>query len=152
MLLDVGIAARLADVTMEVHVLLDGSRLPDRHTWQAALDTAGFPTRLDPEMQPERDSGLSPATYEGRPAGFEIQVGDSSRIIDAYPELRDGGITADTCVSFTWSTSLDDLAAAVTAAAVLANLSGGTYFDPQEGDVLSGPNAVLMAADLVGTL
>jgi hypothetical protein len=47
--------------------------------------------------------------------------------------------------NFRWGGDLTECAAAVIASAVLARLTDGILFDPQEGEMVSGSEAIALA-------
>ena len=57
-------------MSMELHVLLSKSRLPDVRQWQAAIDALEFDVKLDPSLQVESDTGFLPAKFKGRDSGL----------------------------------------------------------------------------------
>lgn len=121
-------------MSMELHVLFSKNRLPDIGLWQAAIDSHGFEVKLDPDRKVGADSGFLPATFKGRESGFEFSVGPAAGVVSAYPSISAITSGFDTVGNFRWGGDFDEMACALSAAAGLASLSGGIWFDPQEGE------------------
>jgi hypothetical protein len=132
-------------MSMELHVLLQDTRVPTVTEWQQAIREAGFDLLLDSSLRLREDTGFSPAVYRGNETGFEFDLWPASDITDTYPDVasRIGG--RDMAANFRWGGDLLECAAAVIAAAALARLTDGVLFDPQEGDLASGDEAIEMA-------
>lgn len=132
-------------MSMELHVFARRDLLPTRSRWQSALDDGGFSTVLGQTVDLENSSGFEPSTFEDRDTGFELFVDAAADIVRSDEGLTGRLDGRDVCVSFRWSGDLDELAAAVTAAATLAHVAGGLFFDPQE-DLVAEGDAILTAA------
>jgi hypothetical protein len=91
--------------------------------------------------------GFIPAKLDGQECGFEYSF---SPIADGeFDELREviGGRTH--VASFVWHSSLVDGTAGNIAAATLADIANGVFFDPQSGTHAVGKDAYSMMEDLV---
>ena len=119
-------------MSMELHVFLSKSRLPNVRQWQAAIDALGFDVKLDPTWT-ETDSGFCPAKFKGRDSGCEIDVWPASDVTEGSPELESELGGRDWSVNFRWGGDLTEMACALVAAAALTGLADGRLFDPQEG-------------------
>ncbi len=135
---------RGSGVSMELHVFVASAEVPGREKWQERLDASNFPTVLAEAFDPAADRGFVPVTFGGAATGFEFSLGDASSITAAYPHAvqRIGG--RDLCATFTWSGAVDELASAFSAAASLADLADGVYFDPQDDEFLLGSEAIAL--------
>lgn len=132
-------------MSMELHVLIDSAKLPDIRKWQTAIDSLGFDVKVDPSVIVETDTGFLPATYKGRKSGFEFDVSASSDIISAYGDQASNFKDADLSANFRWGGDLDEIACALVASAALTKLTGGVWFDPQEGICSDATGAVEQA-------
>ena len=132
-------------MSMELHVLLAKSRLPDVRQWQAAIDALDFDVKLDPSLAVEIGRGFLPAKFKGRDSGFEFTVWPASDITDTYPEFASQFAGRDRAASFRWGGDLIEMACALVASAALAQLSDGVWFDPQEGACFDAAGALEQA-------
>ncbi len=134
-------------VTQTVFVLR--AELPTREAWQRALAQHGFALVFDPEFDPSRDDGYVPCTLAGADAGFEYTIQDIATYV-AEQDCPDRAQprTSDTAVSFATSSRIEDLQAAMAAAAVLATISGGRVWSDEAGDYVDD---ALEAARELGT-
>jgi len=120
-------------MSTELHVLLFSPKLPTVEEWQTAIQAHGFDLVLDSKLNLQADAGFTPAVYEGQETGFEFDLSPASDIADSYStvgELLEG---RDHSANFRWESDLSECAAATIAAAVLATISEGIFYDPQEG-------------------
>lgn len=129
-------------MSMELHVFLAKRHLPDVRRWQAAIDAHGFEVKLDPTTNVATDSGFLPAAFKGRESGFEFDVTPASEVVDACPDIADRVRGLDAVGNFRWGGDLEEMACALAAAAALTSLSGGVWFDPQEGECRDAAGAV----------
>jgi hypothetical protein len=131
-------------MSIEVHVLLDRSRLPARNDWQHQLDAAGISVGLDAALQPSHASGFQPMTFHNEPTGCEVYVRDVNEgtcpqaLVPLLGKRR-------TLATFRWGGNLTEMAVGLAVAATLAVLADGIYLDPQDGTILEGPTALAMA-------
>lgn len=132
-------------MSMELHVLLSKSRLPDVGQWQAAIDALGFDVKLDPSLKVESDMGFLPAKFKGRDSGFEFNVSPASEITDTYSEFTNEFAGREVSGNFRWGGDLNEMACALVASAALAKLSDGVWFDPQEGACFDSSGAIEQA-------
>jgi hypothetical protein len=119
-------------MSVELHVILDGSRLPDVRRWQQSIIELGFDAQLDPALNVAGDSGFVPAVLKGSPSGFEFDLSPARDIADTYPELRTQIAARDRAANFRFGGDLSEMACAMVASAALAKLADGIWFDPQD--------------------
>jgi hypothetical protein len=107
----------------EQYAFLPKSRVPDRSSWQSAIDAAGFNFQLDLELQPFADSGFVPCKLHGRDSGFEIYYDESAAVFRSLP-----GVTSehDYCISFRWGGDMSECACVLIASYILAKDFGAT--------------------------
>lgn len=139
-------------MSQELYVLVRRSHLPTVVAWQSALDQSGFAVRLDSGINPLEHSGFLPCSYNGSATGFEFSLASRSDLIESYPELKVKTNQFDTVATFVWGGELSESASAFCAAAVLTDVSDGLMFDPQEGDSFNGPDAIVLAREVVESL
>jgi hypothetical protein len=110
---------------MEVHVFVADSEVPTRDRWQAHIDAASLPATLNDAFDPRSDHGFVQVTCGATDTGFEFALTESSLVTDAYPHAsaRVGG--RDSCATFRWSGSMEELTASLAAAAALAEARVG---------------------------
>ena len=132
-------------MSMELHVLLSKSRLPNVRQWQAAIDALGFDVKLDPTLSLDADAGFCPAKFKGRDGGFEFSIWPASEIAETYPEFEAEFEGRDSSANFRWGGDLNGMACALVASAALAKVSDGVWFDPQEGACFDSAGAIEQA-------
>src|SRR5262245_22063137 len=76
-------------MSMELHVLLESSRLPDVHQWQQTLDELGFDLKLEATKSVQDDTGFFPCSFKGRQSGFEFDIFPASEIAETYAEFEE---------------------------------------------------------------
>jgi hypothetical protein len=132
-------------MSLEVYVLLKRSRLPSLASWQDALDGSGLGVKIHSTFNPVEDSGFVPCSYKNSETGFEFFLGSRADLIEAYPDLKQKTEGLDTSAAFVWSGDLNECVSAVSSAAILAQLSDGLLYDPQEDHLYGGSEAILQA-------
>jgi len=121
-------------MSMELHVLLAKRALPDVQCWQAAIDSYGFDVKLDSGLNVGTHTGFWPAALKGRDSDFEFDVTPVSDVVEAFPDIAGRLSGLDIVGNFRWGGDLNEMACALVAAAALTSVSGGIWFDPQEGE------------------
>lgn len=124
-------------MSVVVCVFLRDAELPRFEDWQHALDEAGSGLRLE-DISPRGHSGFWPALLNGQACGFEYSFGpiDPNSEDDFRIHIGD----RDCVVDFVWHGSEFDMRAGLQAAAALAKLTDGVFFDPQDGGFAHGAN------------
>ena len=133
-------------MSFDIFVYLQDSRLPSRDDWQRAIDAKGFDLHLD-DFSPRTQTGFLPCKMEGNDCGFEylFYAIEPDEIEETDP-LQVG--TRDRVVTFTIHSSKLDCRAATTAAAVLAELADGVFFDPQSGESATANEVFVLLAEM----
>jgi hypothetical protein len=139
-------------MSMELHVLLSKSRLPNVQQWQAAIDALGFDVKLDPTLNVDADTGFCPAKFKGRESGFEFDTWAASETTETYPEFEDKFAGQDTSANFRWGSDLNEMACALAASAALAKVSDGVWFDPQAGACYDAAAAIKQAKSEIDSI
>jgi hypothetical protein len=129
-------------MSIELHVFLQDSNIPNRDAWQQAIEEAGFPTILEPTLDLRRDTGFRPTTYNGQATGYEIYLEVTAGLLEVYTDLAEQVGPRDMCVTFRWSGDLLEHAAAISSAAALTKLTEGIYFAPDDGIVRTVANVL----------
>lgn len=128
-------------MSMELHVLFERSRMPGTSGWQAAINQLGFDLRLDPGIEPATSTGFWPMSCRGRESGVEFDVCDAADVVGSNRKARKRFPGADASGNFRWGGDMDELCCALAAAAGLAQITGGTVFDPQDDRAMTATEA-----------
>jgi len=132
-------------MSMELHVLVEDSRLPDIGQWQNAVDALGFNLKLDPTLVVREHTGFVPCAFKGQSSGFEFDVSPASTVAQAYAEFKDQFSGRDTSANFRWGGDLNEMACSLIASVALAQVCGGLWFDPESGSCLNHSEALAQA-------
>ena len=124
-------------MSVVVCVFLRDAELLRFEDWQRALDEAGSGVRLE-DISPRDHSGFWPALFNGQPCGFEYSFAPIDA--DSEDDFRSHIGDRDRVVDFVWHGNELDMRAGLQAAAALAKLTDGIYFDPQGGGFAQGEN------------
>lgn len=117
--------------------------MPEIAEWQQAIDDASFDLQLDPSDEAYLGGAVSVRLLQ-QGTTFEFWMGEVKEMVEAYPEAADDAIEseADAVATFVVGSELEELYAALIAAATLAKFADGIFFDPQEGVFLDGDEAI----------
>jgi hypothetical protein len=129
-------------MSMEIHIFMEDSRVPDRESWQRAIEQADFPAILDPSLDLRDDSGFSPTIYNGQESGFEFYLDPAGSYLENYPHIAAQVGNRDMCVSFRWGGDVVEAAAAISCGAALAKLTDGIYYDPETDRVFTANTVI----------
>ena len=131
-------------MSLELHIFLKNSHVPTLEAWQQAIERLRFPTVLDTTLDVQRHAGFSPATYAGKPTGFEFYLEPAEDLLVAYDHIAERVGPRDACATFRWSSDMTEMCAAVSAAAALAKIADGIYFYPDD-DIVYNPDEAIKA-------
>jgi hypothetical protein len=131
-------------MSLELHIFMQDSRVPNRADWQQAIEQLGFPTVLYPTLDVRKGSGFSPTTYKGQSTGFEFSIEPATDILSSYEHIAPQIGSRDICATFRWGGDLTECAAALSAAASLTKLTDGIYYYPDD-DILYGADEAVEA-------
>jgi hypothetical protein len=132
-------------MSVSTRVFINVQRMPTLRQWQDAIRQRGFDVELV-HFDPLTDSGFRPATYRGRPAGFEY--GLSKLDPDEWDDdIREAAAEKDSYVDFTTHSDLAEFVSAVIAAGVLAEIADGVVFD-DGAQIIRGAVATSWARDV----
>jgi hypothetical protein len=131
-------------MAIELHIFMRDSRIPTTDPWQDAISRAGFPAAFDTSVNMRTHTGFLPATYNGKPTGFEFDLTPTSEFLAMYPHIADRVGDRESCATFRWGGDLWEMCAALSAAASLIKITDGIYFYPDD-DILYGADEALSA-------
>ena len=124
-------------MSLETHAFMARDGLPDLARWQAAIDAAGLPLQLHPELDLSKDSGFSPCKLKGEDSGFEIYVDEAKELLASYPHLEERLAGQDCAVSFRWGGDMKECACVLAAAYALAKDFDAVVYYPDDDMVYS---------------
>jgi hypothetical protein len=129
-------------MSYDLNVYLLRNNMPSPAVWRAAIIAAGFPVELDSEFDVETFTGFLPSPVRGEMSGFEYYARPA-----APEEVQELGLKSSTnfTVQFVIGSRPLELVSALSAASVLASLSGGSLVDPQQGESFSPSEAIAWA-------
>lgn len=118
-------------MSLELYAFLDA--LPDRQTWQAAIDETGVDLKLDPALDLSRDEGFSPCLIQEQSSGFELQVLPAAELFRDNPELVQPAGPRLHAVCFRWGGDLAECACVLGATLALLRRFSAVAYDPADG-------------------
>jgi hypothetical protein len=121
-------------MSLELYAFVDS--LPDRATWQSAIDRTGIDLQLDPELDLRKDEGFSPCQLQGASSGFELFVSPASVVLRDLPSVAAVAGSRPHVICCRWGGDLAESACVLGANLALARALGGVIYDPAEGAVL----------------
>lgn len=119
-------------MSLEMQVFLEKRRVPDRGSWQAAVESLALPLRLSPDLDPIHDTGFSPSEISGRKSGFEIYSEPADAHLQDQPELGSIVGNRDWCISFRWGGDMKECACVLAASAGLVKLCDAVAYYPDD--------------------
>jgi hypothetical protein len=131
-------------MALELHVFIDSDKVPTHAIWQQSIASLGFPATIQEPFNPRTDTGFQPATYSEHSTGFEFYLESAEQVAAAYPRVCHTLGNRNACATFRWSGDLNEMSAALAAAAALTELAGGIYYYPDD-DVLYTADEVVRA-------
>jgi hypothetical protein len=118
-------------------------KLPTISQWQAALDAAGVGIVLEVVGDIRTHSGYLPATFRGKPSGFEWFYGT---VVENFggdlPDNLQGREHVVNCVTHS---DLSELVCGLVACSVLSQVADGLFLDEESGGVIGPDEALKMA-------
>jgi hypothetical protein len=137
-------------VVWEVYFL--PARLPTIAEWQAAIDAAGFPLRLDDDGRAlTASTGYFPVERAGQASGFELfcEIAPAEEV-PATVAVKLPGVLMR--ASFVTHSEIAELITKLYAAAALAKITDGTQFDTESGELVAPPDPLQHARDQVAEI
>lgn len=131
-------------MSVEIAVSFASDRLVSPAKWQSAIDAHGFPLQLN-DFEWNGQSGFLPATLGGASTGFELDALKASEIDQMTGVALPSG--HDAIVVFRFGGDTNECKAAVSAAAVLAEVTSGSYHDLDAGVSCSPAEALRQARE-----
>jgi|ERR1043166_1078171 hypothetical protein len=134
-----------------IQVFLQESRVPTVGDWNAAIKTEGFDLVLDP-FDLRIDDGYRPAFLKGGESGFEWYLSQVEKVEDLSDcpfkaFVGDCDLRAQLC----FCSYANEEVTSTIAAAVLAKLSDGYYWDPETDERFFRGNDAVAAARKIAT-
>jgi hypothetical protein len=127
-------------MSVKLCVFLLAESLPSHSAWQFALDRSELDLKLDP-ISTREHAGFVPTVLNGAECGFEYYFDELSP--EESAEVRSAIGARNRVITLrTVGGRENDLRAAELAAAMIAELSDGVFYDPQSGDLVQA-NGVL---------
>lgn len=112
-------------MSVSQYVFIRQSDVPSRAAWQRILDEAASGLTLD-DFDPQTHNGFVPATLAGTSTGFEFYSGPASQLSGIDLSKLSG---CERYLEFVTHSDFTELKAASLAAAAIAKLADGIYFD-----------------------
>jgi hypothetical protein len=131
-------------MSVYLDVFLDRSKLPDFGEWAREISREGFPLTFPERVNIAKHIGYLPALLGNEECGFEFSLSDIDEPDGLPDEVRALRPTTNSVAQFRFHEACE-CHAATAAAAVLANLTDGVFFDPQGGMCLDGQEAIVQA-------
>jgi hypothetical protein len=131
-------------MSQELHIFMQGSRVPNRDAWQQAIEELGFPAVLASSLDLRQCAGFTPSSYKGLSTGFELSLEPAEEVLSSYSHIASRVSDRDKCATFRWGGNLTECAASLSAAAALAKLTDGVYYYPND-DLLYGADEAVAA-------
>ena len=116
-------------MSLELYTFLES--LPDRQTWQAAIDQTGIDIKLDPDLDLTRDEGFSPCLILGKSSGFSPVV-SASELLRDHPHHGQAAGPRSHAVCFRWGGDLAECACVLGANLALVRRFGGVAYYPAD--------------------
>ena len=126
-------------MSIELFVLSD-KQLSSMSEWQAAINSEGYPIRLDSERPFDALKGFLPAQLGDTDTGFECGHWAAEEFVRELPNVNFGH-RWKYLLTFRWGGDFDQLQAAWMAAAAYAKATNGVVFDDQEGKIRTAAEA-----------
>lgn len=119
-------------MSLEMLVFLEKSRIPERDSFQSAVESLGVSLQLDRSLNLKTDRGFSPSIIKGVSAGFEIGAEPAQGQISNYPALKGIVDRRDWAFSLRWGSSMSECACVLDAAAALIKLCDAVAYYPAD--------------------
>jgi hypothetical protein len=135
-------------MSIDLSVFLDRRKLPTLPAWANAISQEGFAISFPVSVDLKKHTGFLPAMFGEEESGFEFFISDLDDNGDLLEELRPMEPNASLEANFVCH-GMQECLMATAAAAVLAEMTGGVFSDPQSGEFLRGQEEIVRArADL----
>ena len=126
-------------MSYDLNVYLQRSAMPSPSAWKKAIVDAQFSVELDDDFDVDSFTGFLPAPARGTESGFEYYSSALTAEDIAELELAPG---LDFSVQFSIGSAPMELVSALAAASVLAAVSGGWLYDPQDDHTVAPGDAI----------
>jgi hypothetical protein len=136
-------------MSVEQYVALPAGSNPSRADIEAAAVKLGLPIALTTHFELDKVHGFEPGTWDGRDAGVEMYILDSSDPDNEFEEFGEEFVAAlsryPKVVSFRWGGNALEAAFGCAVGATLVSLCGGIYYEA-EGGTIDPVETVIAAA------
>ena len=130
-------------MSVDTFFFVRDAKLPSVSDWQTALDQAGTEIVLDDVGDLRTHTGYLPATHRGHQSGFEWYYGHLAENFGCDPP--DGLDWREHVIKCVKHRDMRELACALAACSVLAQLADGKFYDEKSGG-LADPAAAMEEA------
>ena len=118
-------------MSLDLYTFLDA--LPDKQSWQAAIDQTGIDLKIDPDLDLSRDQGFSPCQLRGSSSGFEVSVTTTAEVLRDYPSLSPAAVgSRPHVVCFRWGGEMAECACVLGANLALLRYFNGVAYYPAD--------------------
>jgi hypothetical protein len=122
-------------MSIEQYAFIKKSLVPSWNDWQKAINKLGLPIEIDPELKPNEDSGFLPCKLKNVKTGFEIDYGNSDKLLKLYPKIKNRVAPRDWCITLRWGSDMRECACALAAStALMADFDAVIYYP--DGDLV----------------
>jgi hypothetical protein len=129
-------------MSVELHVFFPYSKMPTVQQWQNAVYSNEFDLKLPTLSSIQEHSGFLLIDYQENSTGFEFDVSDPFDTVNAYDIAQIVPYSNYVVANFRWGGDLLACATAFATASLLAIITEGIVFDPQEGDIFDTKEAL----------
>ena len=134
-------------MAMELFILSD-EQLNSIDEWQAAIDSEGYPLRLEDKTPIKTLKGFLPVMLHDAKTGFECNHWPAAEFMREMPDVNFGR-NWKYVLTFRWGGDLNQVQAAWMAAAAYARAVAGVVFDEETRRLLSAVQAVQTVQDIM---
>jgi hypothetical protein len=119
-------------VSIEIYVLLEKKRIPDRASLQEMVESLALPLELDPSLDLMKAKGFSPCKIKGISSGCEIYSESPQDLLATHHALQKAIGARDWCISFRWGGDMKECACAMAVSAAIVKLCDAVAYDPED--------------------
>jgi hypothetical protein len=133
-----------------MHVFLHKGSIPNRSSWQEAVESVGMPFELDLNLDPFHSTGFSPSKVKGVASGFEIYSEPARDVLQSYPHLSSAIGDRDWCISFRWGGDMKECVCVLAASAGLLKHCDAVAYYPNDDQICDLAGLLLEAKTGLG--
>jgi hypothetical protein len=117
-------------MSLDLYTFLES--LPDRQSWQSAIDQTGYNLKLDPDLDVAHDEGFVPCLIVGKSSGFELYATPASEVLRDYLSLKSAVGARSHALCFRWGGDLAECACVMGASLALVRRFGAVAYYPPD--------------------